>query len=139
MKIIKIKDYYGTYQEVPDDDELYEEWVKLNNEVQRNQHKEVYHRSGVPLEDAITMNMSGGSSDPVDLLCRIEENERLYNAIARLTPTQQRRVRMFMDNMSYSDIARSEGTQFAPVYRSLQASFRKLRIFMEEIERGNHR
>lgn len=35
MKTIKIKDYYGIYQEIPVSDELYEEWRALQNETQR--------------------------------------------------------------------------------------------------------
>ena len=31
MKTIKIKDYYGIYQEIPVSDELYEEWRALQN------------------------------------------------------------------------------------------------------------
>ena len=34
MKTIKIKDYYGIYQEIPVSDELYEEWRALQNETQ---------------------------------------------------------------------------------------------------------
>ena len=50
MKIIKIKDYYGNYQEVPVDDALYNEWRRLNNETQRVYRKEMYHRSCFPLK-----------------------------------------------------------------------------------------
>ncbi len=134
MKIIRIKDYYGKYQEVPVDDALYDEWIKLENENQRIYRKEVYHRSGVPLEQADSMGEIGQMEDLLERLIRRERNERLYDAISRLTPTQQRRVMMFMDDMSYVEIARREGTKFAPVYRSLQAAFRKLRDLMTEYE-----
>lgn len=134
MKIIRIKDYYGKYQEVPVDDALYDEWIKLENENQRIYRKEVYHRSGVPLEQADSMGEIGQMEDLLERLIRRERNERLYDAISRLTPTQQRRVMMFMDDMSYVEIARREGTKFAPVYRSLQAAFRKLRDLMAEYE-----
>lgn len=96
--------------------------------------KEVYHRSGVPLEQADSMGEIGQMEDLLERLIRRERNERLYDAISRLTPTQQRRVMMFMDDMSYVEIARREGTKFAPVYRSLQAAFRKLRDLMAEYE-----
>ena len=134
MKIIRIKDYYGRYQEVPVDDALYDEWIKLENESRRIYRKEVYHRSGVPLEQADSMGEIGQMEDLLERLIRRERNERLYDAISRLTPTQQRRVMMFMDDMSYVEIARREGTKFAPVYRSLQAAFRKLRDLMAEYE-----
>lgn len=42
MKTIRIKDYYGIYQEIPVSDELYEEWRALQNETQRVHRKEVY-------------------------------------------------------------------------------------------------
>ena len=134
MKIIKIKDYYGNYQEVPVDDALYEEWVGLNNDYQRNYRKEVYHRSGVPFEAADSQHGSGCYDRLDEEMIREERNAYLYEAISRLTPLQQKRVMMFMDNMTYTDIAHSEGTKFAPVYRSLQAAFKKLRILMSEYE-----
>ena len=51
MKTIRIKDYYGIYQEIPVSDELYEEWRALQNETQRVHRKEVYHRDWTPIED----------------------------------------------------------------------------------------
>ena len=48
MKTIKIKDYYGIYQEIPVSDELYEEWRALQNETQRIHRKQVYHRDWTP-------------------------------------------------------------------------------------------
>ena len=132
MKIIRIKDYYGNYQEVPVDDALYNEWVNLYNETQRVYRKEMYHRSSVPIDEA--EEMIDGLESPLDALVKKEEKDRLYEAIAQLTPIQQRRVLMFMDNMTYTDIARSEGTKFAPIYRSLQAAFKKLRVLMRDCE-----
>lgn len=134
MKIIKIKDYYGKIQEVPVSDELYAEWIKLNNETQEHYHREKYHRSLLTLEDVDAAGDLSDLEELVDELIRKEQNDRLYDAISHLTPTQQRRVMMFMDNMNYSDIARSEGAKFAPIYRSLQAAFKKLRTLMRDYE-----
>ena len=134
MKIIKIKDYYGKIQEVPVSDELYKEWIKLNNETQENYHKEKYHRSFLTLDDVDAAGEINNLEGLVEELFRKEQNTRLYEAISQLTPIQQRRVMMFMDNMNYSDIARSEGIKFAPIYRSLQAAFKKLRTFMRDYE-----
>ena len=134
MKIIKIKDYYGNYQEVPVDDALYDEWRKLNNETQRVYRKEMYHRSCFTIEEAEDVKATENIETVVRELIRQEENARLYEAISKLTPIQQRRVRMFMDHMSYTDIAQAEGVKFAPLYRSLHAAFNKLRIFMSDYE-----
>ena len=58
MKTIRIKDYYGIYQEIPVSDELYEEWRALQNETQRVHRKEVYHRDWTPIEDLFEMPKS---------------------------------------------------------------------------------
>lgn len=49
MKTIRIKDYYGIYQEIPVSDELYEEWRALQNETQRVHRKEVYGHAASPI------------------------------------------------------------------------------------------
>lgn len=61
MKTIKIKDYYGIYQEIPVSDELYEEWRALQNETQRIHRKEVYHRDWTPMDDLAGSEQRVGS------------------------------------------------------------------------------
>jgi DNA-directed RNA polymerase specialized sigma24 family protein len=134
MKIIKIKDYYGQYQEVPVSDELYAEWVKLNNETQRVYRKEVYHRNPIPLSHAAIIVADRDDSSLADVLIKKEETELLYDAISKLTPIQRHRVMLYMDNMSCTDIARSEKRKYAPVYRSLQVAFKKLRTALKDYE-----
>ncbi len=56
MKTIKIKDYYGIYQEIPVSDELYEEWRALQNETQR------VHRKGSISPRLDTDGRSGGNA-----------------------------------------------------------------------------
>ena len=51
MKIIRIKDYYGAYQEIPVSDELYEEWLDLQRETQRIYRKEISHREKTPMDE----------------------------------------------------------------------------------------
>mgnify|MGYP000004774386 CR=1 FL=1 len=86
MKTIKIKDYYGIYQEIPVSDELYEEWRALQNETQRIHRKEVYHRRLDPMDDleenaaALTLN------ELEDALIWDEQVVELYAAISQLTP-----------------------------------------------------
>ena len=134
MKIIKIKDYYGKYQNVPVSDEFYEEWVKLNNQTQEYYHREKYHRSLVTLEEVDYSAEFSKIKDLAEELARKEQTAQLYYAISQLTPIQQRRVMMFMDNMNYTDIAKTEGKKFSPIYRSLQAAFKRLRVLMLDYE-----
>ena len=134
MKIIRIKDYYGHYQEVPVSDELFAEWIKMNNEHQRDYKRESYHRSGIPLDAADELHAYEATECLADDLIREEQNKRLYAAISSLTSIQKRRVLMFMDNMNYTDIARFEDAKFPSVYRSLQAAFKKIRTLMKDYE-----
>ena len=132
LKIIKIKDYYGKYQEIPVSDELAEEWRKLENETQRVYRKEMYHRSGIPLEELdIIIHISQESRIEEDLV-QGEDNLRLYEAIAHLTPTQRKYVLMYMENMSLREIARQEGRCMNTVWKSFNSALKKLRKAMEK-------
>ena len=108
MKIITIKDYYGNYQEVPVDDALYAEWQELQRESDRIRKKEVYHRDWMPIEEAEN-DILANTDDVLEHILQEEEIIRLYAAIKMLTPVQQKRIEMFLKDMSYTDIARAEG------------------------------
>jgi DNA-directed RNA polymerase specialized sigma24 family protein len=132
MKVIKIKDYYGNYQEIPVDEGLYEEWVKMQNETQRVYRKEMYHRSGTPIEAADEYCTKHEYDLILDDLIAKEEKIRLYEAIESLTPIQRRRVLMYMDHMSYRDIARAEGCTLSSVASSMQIALSHLRRLMRD-------
>ena len=131
MKIITIKDYYGKYQEVPVDDALYAEWQELQRESDRIRKKEVYHRDWMPIEEAEN-DILANSDDVLEHILQEEEIIRLYAAIKKLTPVQQKRIEMFLKDMSYTDIARAEGRPFSVIYRSLQYAFNHLRALLLE-------
>ena len=131
MKIITIKDYYGNYQEVPVDDTLYAEWQKLQRESDRIRKKEYYHAIGVPFETVESLYAADGG-DCLEQMVWKDECRRLYNAIAMLPLEQQRRVYMFMDNMTYADIARVEGRTHPAIRKSLLNAFNHLRQLLEE-------
>lgn len=132
MKTIKIKDYYGIYQEVPVSDELYEEFRGFHREEDRQNKKKNYHGCFVPYED-IANELFYSSSDPLaDEIIRQEENRRLYQAIAQLTPTQRRRILMIMNDMKYCDIAAHEGKCVSAIHESVDKALKKLRRLLTE-------
>ena len=96
MKTIKIKDYYGKYQEIPVSDELFEEWRALQNETQRVYRREMYHRSGMPLEEIDITIRCAQRSEIEDDYIRQFENRRLYEAISQLSDIQRRRIHMYI-------------------------------------------
>ena len=132
MKTIKIKDYYGKYIEVTVTDDFADEWRKLENESQRIYRKETYHRSGVPL-DALDDYLSVDNvRAALEAMEAEDERKALYPAIDRLTPTQRRRVLMFMNNMTYRDIAKQDHAHISSVADSLHLAFKHLRRILSE-------
>lgn len=132
MKTIKIKDYYGIYQEIPVSDELYEEWRALQNETQRIHRKEVYHRDWTPMDDLEEMPQHFTLNELEDSLIWDEQVVELYAAISQLTPIQQRRIRMLMDDMSIREIARQEGCHMNAALKSVNGALKKLRGLLQD-------
>lgn len=132
MKIIRIKDYYGNYQEVPVSDELFEEWRILQNETQRTHHKEVYHRDWTPMDDIAEDCRYTAGETPEERIIRQYETEALYRAIAQLSPIQQRRIRLYMENISVREIAKQEGCYMNSVLKSINSALKKLRSLLTE-------
>jgi len=132
MKTIKIKDYYGIYQEVPVSDELYEEFRGFHREEDRQNKKKNYHGCFVPFEDVENMATGYGIDPLTEEIIRQEENRRLYRAIAQLTPTQRRRIYMLMDDMKYREIASKEGKGVSAIQESIDKALKKLRYLLTE-------
>lgn len=133
MKTIKIKDYYGVEQVVPVSDEVYEEWLELRREEDRQRKKIAYHHSGATLDDLETGMLSGlENDDPVnDEIIRQDESKRLHEAISQLTPIQRRRIMMLLEDMDCMQIAKTEGRHPSVIYRSIEKSFLRLRALLQ--------
>ena len=132
MKTIKIKDYYGIYQEIPVSDELYEEFRNFHREEDRQNKYKNYHGCYVPFDD-VENDWTSSEFDPLtEEIIRQEEIRRLYRAIAELTPLQRKRVYMLMDDMNYTEIAHEEGISIASVRQSVELAFKKLRRLLSE-------
>ena len=132
MKIIKIKDYYGNYQCVPVDDQFFEEWCKMRNEEYNFNRRTKTHAFSLE-EKVLDVIQNDPCDDPVfEALTRLEENIKLYEAIKMLTPIQRRRIYMFLDGMSYVDIARAEGRDSSVIHRSIAKALLHLKQFIGE-------
>lgn len=132
MKIIKIKDYYGVYQEVPVSDEMYEEWLELQRESQRIYRKEVSHRDKTPIDELPEDLFLSCEEEPEHAAIRKNETERLYRAIEQLNPIQQRRVRLLLEEYSLREIAKKEGCYPNTVRKSINAALANLRALLSE-------
>ena len=132
MKTIKIKDYYGIYQEIPVSDELYEEFRNFHREEDRQNKYKNYHGCYVPFDD-VENDWTSSEFDPLtEEIIRQEEIRRLYRAIAELTPLQRKRIYMLMDDMNYTEIAHEEGISILSVRQSVELALKKLRRLISE-------
>ena len=132
MKTIKIKDYYGVYQEIPVSDDLYEEFRNFHREEDRQNKYKNYHGCYVPFDD-VENDWTSSEFDPLtEEIIRQEEIRRLYRAIAELTPLQRKRIYMLMDDMNYTEIAHEEGISIPSVRQSIELALKKLRRLLSE-------
>jgi RNA polymerase sigma factor (sigma-70 family) len=132
VKTIKIKDYYGIYQEIPVSDELYEEFRNFHREEDRQNKYKNYHGCYVPFDD-VENDWTSSEFDPLtEEIIRQEEIRRLYRAIAELTPLQRKRIYMLMDDMNYTEIAHEEGISIPSVRQSVELALKKLRRLLTE-------
>ena len=56
----------------------------------------------------------------------------LYAAIAQLTPIQQRRIHMLMENMTIREIARQEGCHMNAALKSVNGALKKLHDLLKD-------
>ena len=85
---------------------------------------------------AVDMNMltdcaMSPQTDISDLLVRMEDYERLYAAIKKLTEIQQRRLRMYyFSGLSYKEIAMLENVSPGAIHESVKQALKRLRTIL---------
>ena len=83
--------------------------------------KERYHC--VSMEDAVYEgDDSIDERTPESLFMEQLDNEHIKETLDKLSETQRRRLLMLASGMSIREIARAEGVEFGPVYRSIEAA-----------------
>lgn len=135
MKTVVIVDYFGKKHFVPVDDSVYEVMTGTEFDEER-QDKQSYRHRAIEEDGEYASPEDYADVDGIEDLAYViaEQMERksLYDAITKLTPTQRRRVYMYLSDMSYVDIARAEHRDAAVIRRSMLGSFKKLRRILIE-------
>jgi len=130
MKIIKIKDYYGQYQEVPVSDEVYEEYHQMRNDFQRVHRREVRNRDWTPMDEPAKRDLFCGECLE-DEYFRHEDIKALYRAMEKLSATQKRRLLLhYTENLTFREIALREGCHMNAVYKSVTSALKTLRALI---------
>lgn len=132
MKTVKIKDYYGVEQSVTVSDEVYEALRELRREEDRLRKKiKYYHSTLTPDDFAVAGRVRSEDNVVEDEVVRRDDAKRLYRAITQLTPTQQRRILLLLEDMNAAQIAKMEGKHPSVIYRSIEGSFARLRRILK--------
>ena len=84
------------------------------------------------MEDVEEMPEHFAANELEDTLIWDEQVAALYAAISQLTPIQQRRIRMLMDNLSIREIARQEGCHMNAALKSVNGALKKLRSLLKD-------
>lgn len=137
MKLVEIVDYFGEKHLIPVNDKVYEVMTGTEFDEERQDKRSYRHRAIE--EDGEYANPEEYSEadsieDLADVVAEQMQRKELYDAIARLTPTQRRRVYMYMMQMNYSEIAEAESKHHEVIRRSLFGSFKKLRRILTEVK-----
>ena len=86
--------------------------------MERNRRRRCYSLDDVDFEgDDFADNRT-----PESLLIEQIDNDHIKETLDKLSETQRRRLLMLASGMSIREIARAEGVEFGPVYRSIEAA-----------------
>lgn len=114
--------------------EVTDDWgsilVDLNRQEYNNNHKEPRRHCSL---DAFNLDNNLFPSDENVLrdILKAEDNVRLYDAIAKLKPRQQKLIRqVFFEGRGYTDIARSEGLDESAVRHATTRALKTLKKFL---------
>lgn len=136
MKTVKIVDYSGTIHLVQVEDCIFEEMRAMDEYEKRLERREERHRAKLPdgaHKDPDDYSRPGDVTDLVDTIITLEEQRVLYDAIAKLKPSQRRRVYMYMMSMTYAEIAREENMDGSSTRKALLRSFKKIRRLLDSL------
>ena len=71
----------------------------------------------------------GDENTPETLLIRKEDNEALFRQLESISEVHKKRLLMYLDGMTYEEIARKENVSITAVYYSIDIVRKKIRAF----------
>ena len=93
--------------------------------------KERYHNGfSLDIEDPFAQEPINPDADPLWGILQEEESGHIYSCLARLTPSERRRLLMLASGMPVADIARSEGASYNSVKETIATAREKMKKFL---------
>ena len=121
----------GTKSEVEVDEAL-GEYITASRRQEENYERKMRYHCPFSIDKLLFEGLDFADQDTPDTLyTNKEEENRVAQFLATLTEVQRRRVKMLMEGMSLSDVARAEGASWMSVKETLKQVQKKFQTFFE--------
>lgn len=131
MPTIKYTFADGTTSEIEVTDEIYAVHIELANEEKRNNKRETRRHTSLTYFDDLGIEFESNAADPLSVLIRRDDEERIHNAIKRLTDKQRELLKkVFNQNMSLREIERQTGVTHQALSKQIAVIYKKLKKFL---------
>lgn len=137
--LIKYESVTGEVTEVEVSEEIGAVIIDSRRKEENLARKERYHcysLDAIKYGDTDKFAPSTGET-PLTELIRDEDNSYIYEALAKLSDTQQRRLLKLAAGMSMREIAREEGVDVKAVFKSITSARKKFLKFFVKMGQQN--
>ena len=133
MPTIKYKFADGTTSEIEVTDELYALHLQLVQEEKRNHWRETRRHTSLEYLNENGIDFESPAADPLSVLLRSEDEERIHNAINQLSDKQKELAeKVFFKGMTLTAIAKEQGVSQPAITQQLATVLKKLKKLLEK-------
>ena len=130
MQTIKYTFADGTTNEVEVSDEFFILHLQLLQEEKRNHWKETRRHISLNYLTDNGIDFESPAADPLSVLLRNEDEERIHKALSALSDKQKRLVQaVFYEGKSLREIARQAGISHQALSKQLATVYKKIKKF----------
>ena len=128
MQTIKYTFADGTTSKIEVTDEVYALHLQLLQEEKRNHWRETRRHTSLNYLMENGIDFESPAADPLSVLLRSEDEERIHNAINQLSDKQKRLVQaVFYEGKSLREIARQAGISHQAISKQLATVYKKIK------------
>ncbi len=134
MQTIKYIFADGTTSEIEVTDEFYALYAELVQQEKRNHWKETRRHISLDYLNESGIDFASPAADPLSVLLRSEDEERIHNAIAAALSDKQKDLaeQVFFKDMTLTAIAKEKGVSQPAITQQLATVLKKLKKFLEK-------
>ena len=133
MQKIKYTFSDGTTSEIEVTDELYALHLQLLQEEKRNHWKETRRHISLENLNENGIDFENPTADPLSVLLRSEDEERIHKAINQLSDKQKDLAeKVFFKGMTLTAIAKEKGVSQPAITQQLATVLKKLKKLLEK-------